>query len=543
MRVLAALPVLAALSQVDAQGINFDQILAKQPALKNVAVHTEPIDRRATASSIMSELSSSYSKTATRPLGNPTTLATATKKATVSAAKSSSAKQTAKATASKKHVARSLPAGFPTAQILAGTSTSSAGSSCASQQILYSYVPSPDTAAQFLVDSNLTALANSATQPAGYTANFTNSYGSVFSPSTYLAYFQLSTYNIPLCTSLCDAWTGCQSVNLYLERDPVVDPGSSCANPSSGTEVRCALYGSQVSASQATNIGQFRTQFAVVILGSAGFTKNTPPANVTGFTGPGALAGGINVNTLNGKQVFLNSSYTAGGYDPSVCSAFCTSTTTKNKAAAAAAGSTTYSPCNYFNAFQVALNGTKYGTYCQLYTDSAVSAYGNLFWQTYNGNNYQVINSYGYALTTVDNGTQILPTTTTSTRTATSTTATATASSLSASCAQLGGTSYVDTNGVTYTLDCAHDLQGVGDIGSKAVSSFASCFAACDAQSGCQAIAYVGGSGAGTCYFKSLKGVTTQPNTNAAVDLAWLPAAYTGLATSTSTSARATSTA
>jgi len=139
-----------------------------------------------------------------------------------------------------------------------------------------------------------------------------------------------------------------------------------------------------------------------------------------------------------------------------------------------------------------------------------------------------------------------------STTSSTTTTATPAAATLVASCAQLGS-SFQDSNNVNYNVYCAHDLLGVGDIGNKAVSSFAACFAACDTTSGCQGIAYVGGSGSGTCYFKNLKGVTAAPNANSGVDIAWLPSAYsytpsastsstTGTATVTGTSTK-TSTA
>ena len=72
------------------------------------------------------------------------------------------------------------------------------------------------------------------------------------------------------------------------------------------------------------------------------------------------------------------------------------------------------------------------------------------------------------------------------------------------SCAQLAANSnlYFDSNGVVYTIQCNYD-HGGGDLGNMAAASFSDCFSACDKKPGCIAFSYLGGSGAGNCYFKT----------------------------------------
>jgi len=57
------------------------------------------------------------------------------------------------------------------------------------------------------------------------------------------------------------------------ERDPLVVPGtgSGCTNPASTTNIKCALFGTNVTAAAAINVGQYRSQFHVVIAGSNGY--------------------------------------------------------------------------------------------------------------------------------------------------------------------------------------------------------------------------------------------------------------------------------
>ena len=58
---------------------------------------------------------------------------------------------------------------------------------------------------------------------------------------------------------------------MYIERDPSVDPNKdNCPNPPSTTNFKCTLWGVPVTVEEATNKGQYRDDFQVVITGSNG---------------------------------------------------------------------------------------------------------------------------------------------------------------------------------------------------------------------------------------------------------------------------------
>ena len=81
----------------------------------------------------------------------------------------------------------------------------------------------------------------------------------------------LKSYDVLTCASKCDQADGCQAFNIYIERDPSVDPNAQdCPNPPSTTNYKCTLWGAPVAASQADNKGQWRDSFQVVIAGSNG---------------------------------------------------------------------------------------------------------------------------------------------------------------------------------------------------------------------------------------------------------------------------------
>lgn len=77
---------------------------------------------------------------------------------------------------------------------------------------------------------------------------------------------------------------------------------------------------------------------------------------------------------------------------------------------------------------------------------------------------------------------------------------------------------------MVYQTKCGYDLLNVGDVSNLAVNAYSDCFTKCDTIVGCSGFAYV--PAAKICYFKKLVGVTTSPNVNAGVDIAWLASAY-----------------
>ncbi|KAI5272129.1 hypothetical protein E4T47_04511 [Aureobasidium subglaciale] len=382
--------------------------------------------------------------------------------------------------------------------------------------ILYNYIPSPNTPAQFLVDTSMAGLASAQYYPtAGYSTSFTGQLAGVSSPS-YLGYQQLSSYDTRACAAYCDARSDCNAFNIYMQRTPSFIPDSNCPDPSAGTSITCALFGSYIDSSMATNIGQYRKDFMVVIQGSNGYNLNPVPAAITSFQGPDALDG-----VAYSGNIFLSQKYFST-YDVSQCSALCTAYSANSRTTAQNNRVSTYTPCNYFNVFNLTLNGQPQLMGCYLFGTSDAANFG-----TYrtasdsSGTVYNLTNSYGYALYPQDKG-------------MTNVVWSAAPTGKNATCSSLGkaGDSYTDYNGVKYTLGCGYDVQYAADIGNQTTPDFYSCFAICDSGNypGCSGFAYLGN----TCYFKNLAGVTRTPQANDYnVDMAWLPSSYAGFGAST----------
>ncbi|KAL8674828.1 MAG: hypothetical protein Q9168_000809 [Polycauliona sp. 1 TL-2023] len=218
---------------------------------------------------------------------------------------------------------------------------------CAPQPAGSGPVSTPDTAAAFESNPDLQALSNNVPTPDGYSQSFANKDGSL-SASKYMGLYTINRYDTFDCASLCDTTDGCQAYNLYIERDPSQDPNAeACNNPPSLTNYKCTLWGAPVVAEQANNKGQWRDGFEVVITGSNGYNKASPPDAVDGFTGPQALGGAINAPLDNGKNTYLGYKYLpfsqSQGYDPASCSAACKAQTGYNSRHPNADGS--YATC------------------------------------------------------------------------------------------------------------------------------------------------------------------------------------------------------
>ena len=117
-------------------------------------------------------------------------------------------------------------------------------------------------------------MATNAPEPDGYKTVFTGLDGSL-SASNYMGLYTQKSYDTLDCASKCDQASGCLAFNVYIERDPSLDPNTAnCPNPPSTINFKCTLWGAPVVAEEATNKGQFRAQFQVLITGSNGM----PPA-------------------------------------------------------------------------------------------------------------------------------------------------------------------------------------------------------------------------------------------------------------------------
>jgi len=254
----------------------------------------------------------------------------------------------------------------------------------------------PDTPQGFLKDKNYTTIANKATTPGGYTKSFSNLQASI-NENGYLGLYTLTSYDTMQCQELCDSVDSCTAFNIYIERDPTVKPAPACANPASTINYKCTLYANQVNSASATNTGQYRQKFEVVIAGSNGYNKNASPPSYGNFTGPTELAGAINAPDSS----YIGFKFFPGGYDPSLCVAACQATTTYDRETAS---NGTYAPCNFFNSYVISINSAPQGTYCAMYTKAWGKAYSTNYGQYRGSQYYSVSQSFGYTLTVQDSG-------------------------------------------------------------------------------------------------------------------------------------------
>jgi len=160
--------------------------------------------------------------------------------------------------------------------------------------------------------------------PSGYTSVFTNGQGSI-SEVGYLGLYPLDSYDPQACATLCDQKDLCFAFNIFVERDPSQNPAASCMNPSPITNVKCTLYGMPISANTATNTGETRVSFQIVIAGSNGYQKIPVPDPIPGFTLPVNVPGAINApsaadgsNTYMGYKLFPNDPF-----NPAQCATAC----------------------------------------------------------------------------------------------------------------------------------------------------------------------------------------------------------------------------
>ena len=143
----------------------------------------------------------------------------------------------------------------------------------------------PDTVSAFQSYTPFQSMSLNNTYVPNYTSIFTNLTAAA-DLTNYLGLYYLPTYSPSSCAQKCSSLSTCSSFNIYIERDPSLNPtkddssaptvwGYWCPNPASITNYVCALWGDGMYNSSATNYGQYRGgDFEVVIVGSNGFVKN-----------------------------------------------------------------------------------------------------------------------------------------------------------------------------------------------------------------------------------------------------------------------------
>ncbi|KAF1945012.1 hypothetical protein EJ02DRAFT_65610 [Clathrospora elynae] len=286
---------------------------------------------------------------------------------------------------------------------------------CASQPGGAGPVPGDGSVAAYLDSTNdLNKAAQSASTPSGYTKSFTDLMAST-EQIGYLTYknIESGTYDVAACAAFCDSEKYCLGFNIYYERDPSVEPAAACNDPPPITNVKCSIYGYPVAAKSATNQGQYRQDFQVVITGSNGYSKldgsmcNGAPS-VSDFNAPTNLPAAINAplvqkdgkdyDTYTGMRLFNNNPY-----DPSLCAAACGSQTEFDKNHLVDANGE-YKPCNFFTSYILTKNGVPLGTYCALYTQTWETDYAVNTGYNYDDDVYSVICAASYTASTIDSG-------------------------------------------------------------------------------------------------------------------------------------------
>ncbi|KAJ9632177.1 hypothetical protein H2203_000580 [Taxawa tesnikishii (nom. ined.)] len=326
---------------------------------------------------------------------------------------------------------------------------------CAPQPDGYGPVPSPDTVDAFYNYVPFHAMASSAPKTIVSASKSGVQYQQTFldlnassSAQSYLAVYTFQTYDTLQCASLCDATPLCTAFNMYIERDPSQAPSANdstaptvwgywCPNPASMTSYKCSLWGSNLDASTATNYGQNREQFQIVITGSNGYdatNSTTPPtcsapvsssaptstaaasktsssavasatATGTGSSGfPWSKPQSCGGKAINAGQYWMGSKFFPGPFNPQVCADYARQQSALNKAQAVAKGVHSYTPCNMFNAYYLHKNSVPHGTYCALY-DSDVSTSYATYSGGFSGNDhYECKQSWKYTLSSFDDG-------------------------------------------------------------------------------------------------------------------------------------------
>ncbi|OBR04923.1 Galactose oxidase [Colletotrichum higginsianum IMI 349063] len=248
-------------------------------------------------------------------------------------------------------------------------------------------VPSVDTDQGFLAYSSLSNAALQATTPPGWYQTFQN-LQSATSASIYQGYKTYSNYDTARCAADCAQISGCTAFNIFFERDPSQDPGLACPNPSSTTVIKCSFWGVGIGPSTATNNGQWRKDFHIVIAGSNGYQLSAPTYSVSGYNSSFTNAATINAPTSCNSYITYKS-HTNQAYDPSLCADDC------------AAQRQETNPfnglrCRFFTSYLLVKNGVVQAQICALYSRTWDQSYATNTGYSSGSDVYTIQYAYSY---------------------------------------------------------------------------------------------------------------------------------------------------
>ncbi|TDZ30003.1 hypothetical protein C8035_v003473 [Colletotrichum spinosum] len=373
--------------------------------------------------------------------------------------------------------------------------------------------PTPDTDTAFLADPYFPNAALAASTPSGWFQTFQNLQGAT-STASYITYKTYAAYNPSQCAADCTALTGCASFNIFFERSPSIDPADSCPTPSSTTVIKCSFWGVTIGPSTATNVGQNRNKFHVVIAGSNGYQLQAPVYDVAGYNATFTNAATINAPTECNSYITYKA-HVNQPYDPALCAADC---------AAQRLETTPFNglTCRYFTTYTLVKNGIAQAQICALYSRSWDKSYATNTGYTSGSDVYTIQYAYSYTFqadigtfTCPQGGSGSTPTSssidTLSTVVASSTPSSSPSSTPSTTPSNDGPTgpltscpsplSYVvGNNGGLYAVCAETDFQIPSPQIYYGYTSNKACATACQSQAGCTKAVY--NPSTKTCYLK-----------------------------------------
>ncbi|KAF7890023.1 uncharacterized protein EAF02_002438 [Botrytis sinoallii] len=253
---------------------------------------------------------------------------------------------------------------------------------CEQQPLGYGPNSKPDTADAFLADPQYNKIASKAPTPQGYTLAFSELKGSTHT------------------TSYLD---GCIAFNIYIERDPTVDPGYKCSNPPSTINYKCAKWGVQIKKETATNTVQYRKDFRVVISGSNGYNKRYSPEPCDKYNGPVSLEGAMQApldpvtktDTYMGYKFFSFDDVKTYEYGVVACTSACTAQSKYNLEHPPSSGHPAI--CNQVVVYVLSQSNKPQGIYCSMYTEVWAPNHATNYGQWRGSEYWSVSQAYSYS--------------------------------------------------------------------------------------------------------------------------------------------------